>query len=186
MANTANYMWVYTVDHKLYTIHTAKMKIICCIDLENSSLQMLQLLHVPEWHMVLVLWELSEIWCLHDEVDKSGVHVIGKLQMNRHNPISMLCKVDLQDTSEIWAASEDKEIAVLTQSPTGCSANRTLECLINVGDQSRIFNCDQIKSFSVQKSITHVWVSFKGRSQLVCWEAESKSQLHLVSLHCKG
>jgi len=182
-------MWVYTVDHKLYIVHTAKMQNICCVELENSSLQVVQLLHVPEWHMVLVLWELSEIWCLYDEVDTSGVHIIGTLRLNRLNPISMLCKVDLQQTTEIWAASEHKEIVVLTQSPNGCSENDILECSIHLVDK-RILNCDLIKSFSfntaTQKSTTHVWVSFKGCSQLVCWEPESKTQLHSVSLHCEG
>jgi len=190
MASVANYMWMYTVEHKLYIVHTAKMQIICCVGLENSSLQVVQLLHVPEWHTVLVLWELSEIWCLYDEVDKLGVHVIGTLQLNRHNQITMLCKVDLQETTEIWATREDKEIVVTTQSPNGCSENEVLECSIHVDDKSKILNCDLIKSFSfytaTQKSTTHVWVSFKGHSQLVCWEPESKTQLHSVSLYCEG
>ena len=189
MANVANYMWVYTVDHKIYIVHTAKMQVICCVDLENSSLRVVQLLHVPEWHTVLVLWELSEVWCLYDEVDISGIHVIGTLQLNRHNPISMLCKVDIQQMTEVWATREDKEIVVLTQSPTGCSENKVLECSIMiVADKSKNFNCNLIKSFNIgtQKSATHVWASFEGRSQLVCWEPESKAQLHSVSLHCEG
>ena len=102
MANVGNYMWVCTVDHKLYVVHTAQMKTISCVILENSPLDVIQLLHVPEWHMVLILWELSEIWCLYDEVHILGVLLIGKLQLHKNNPISTLSKIHFLQATEVW------------------------------------------------------------------------------------
>ena len=183
MANVVNYMWVCTTDHKLYIVHTAKMSTVSCVGLENSLLQVVQLLHVPEWHMVMVLWELSEIWCLYDKVDKSGVHVIRTLQLNNHNPISMLCKVDIQQTTEVWATRGDKEIVVLTQSPTGCSESRILKC--DVSRKAMSLNCNLITCLYFNNKAldtVHVWVSFCGLAQLVCWDGEKKTQLRSVSL----
>ena len=96
MANVGHYMWVYTNDQKLHIIQTAKMKTVACIVLKNTVLEVFQLLHVPEWHMVLVLWELSEIWCLHDEINASGLYQIGTLKLNTKNPVNSLCKVAMQ------------------------------------------------------------------------------------------
>ena len=183
MVSVTHYMWVCTVDHKLFIIHTATMRTVSCVVLENSSQQVLQLLHVPEWHTVLVLFESSEIWCLCDEVDKSGVNMTEKLLL--HNNISELCKVNYQQTTEVWGTMRDKKIVVLTQTPTGCLKHETLKCL--VPNEGRSLNCNLISSLSdTGGSQTHVWVSFEECSQLVCWIAESKIQLHLVSLHCKG
>jgi len=185
MVDVINYMWVCTADHKLYVIHTAKMNTVSSVELENSLLQVVQLQHVPEWHVVLVLWELSEIWCLCDEVDESGVHVIGTLQLNNHSPISRLCKVTLPQITEIWATRGDKEIVVLTQSSTGCSKSEVLKC--NIGNKTNLFNCNLITCLSVNnkvldKASVHVWVSFCELAQLVCWDGEKKDQLHSVSL----
>jgi len=185
LANVVNYMWVCTTNHKLYIIHTAKMNTVSCVELKNSMLQIVRLLHVLEWHMVLVLWESSEIWCLCDEVDKSGVHVIGKLQLNYHNPISMLCKVSLQQTTEVWATRRDKEIVIITLSPTKSDflKSRVVRCNVNGKDK----NCNLIASVNFNHKVlktpaVHVWVSFSGQAQLVCWDGEKKIQLRSVSL----
>jgi len=188
MVSVTNYMWMCTADHKLYIVHTATMRTFSCVTFENSLQQVLQLLHVPEWHMVIVVWESSEIWCLYDEVDKSGVNMIGQLQLHNNKPISALCKVICQQTTVVWGTRKDKEILVLTQSPTGCCVHKILEC--SISDETISFNCNLITSLVFDntsgESMTHVWVSFEGNSQLVCWNAGNKSQLHSVSLHCEG
>ena len=185
MVNVTNYMWVCTAHHKLYIIHTATMRTVSCVALDNSLQQVVQLLHVPEWHMVLVLWESSEIWYLFDEVDKAGVNMIGKLQLHNDKSISMLYKVDYQQTTEVWGTRKDKEIVVLTQSPTGCYVHEILKCSI-VNENKCNLITSLVFDSATGGSLTHVWVSFEGCSQLVCWNAENKAQLHSISLHCKG
>ena len=182
MTSVGHYMWVYTNDQNLHIIQTAKMKTITCVALTNSILvqEVLQLLHVPEWHMVLVLWELSEIWCIHDEIGPSGLYKIGTLLLNIHNPISSLCKVTFDNTTEVWATRKDKEIVILTQSPLGCCENNVLVCT------AAAHRCDLITSLCFntdnEQSLTHVWVSFDGSSELVCWDGPNKTQLHTASL----
>ena len=185
MTNVGHYMWVYTNDQNLRIIQTAKMKTTACVVLENLSLEVTQMLHVPEWHMVLVLWELSEIWCLHDEIDASGLYKIGALQLNVHNPISSLCKVTFDNTTEVWATRKDKEIVVLTQSPSGCCENNVLVCASAARYGCHLITC---LCFNIgnERSLTHVWVSFDGSTQLACWDGPNKTQLHTVSLSREG
>jgi len=181
-------MWLCTADHKLYIIHTATMRTVSCVTFENSLQQVIQLLHVPEWHMVVVLWESSEIWYLWDEVDRLGVNMIGQLQLQNSKPITVLSKVDWKQTTEVWGTKKDKEIVVLTQSPTRCYVHEILQC--SIADENNSFRCNLITSLILESTsgipLTHVWVSFEGNTQLVCWNAESKTQLHSVFLHCKG
>ena len=188
MVSVTNYMWVCTADHKLYIIHTATMHTVSCVTFENSLQQVIQLLHVPEWHMVVVLWESSEIWYLWDEVDRLGVNMIGQLQLHNKKPITVLCKVNWQQTTEVWGTRKDKEIVVLTQSQTGCYVHEILQCSIT--NENNNFRCNLITSLIFDStsgiSLTHVWMSFEENTQLVCWNAENKTQLHSVFLHCKG
>ena len=184
MTSVGDYMWVYMNDQNLHIIQTATMKTITCVTLTNSLLEVLQLLHVPEWHMVLVLWELSEIWCLHDKIGSSGLYKIGTLLLNVHNPISRLCKVTFDNTTEVWATRRDKEIVILMQSPSGCYENDVLVCTA-VAHRCHLITCLCFNTVD-ENSLTHVWVSFDESSQLVCWDAPNKTQLHTVSLYHEG
>ena len=190
MENVGNYMWVNTDDYKLHVIHTASMMTVACVTLENKILEVRQLLHVPEWHMVLVLWELSEIWCLHDKIDSSGVHFIGSLQLNNHNPLYNLCKVTLDSTTEVWATRKDKEVIILTEALSGCCESTCLKCAAAHGKLATL-NCNLIyclhfSSTNSKNSLTHVWIAFSGSPQLVCWDGQNKNQVHSISLQCKG
>ena len=200
MANVGNYMWVCTNDykhpnatlhkhhiindHKLYIIQTAELKTVACVTLQNAKQQVIQLLHVPECQMVLVLWELSEIWFLHDEIDAYGVHQTGSLALDANNAISSLCKVTLENTTEVWGIRKDKKIVVLTQLKSGFCESKNLVC------STATSNCYLITCLyfttGKKKHLTHVWVSFDGSSQLVCWDGQNKIQLHTISLHCEG
>ena len=181
MINVHNSMWVSTKD-KLHVIDTAAMKTISCVVLENSTMEVTHMLHVPEWHMVLLLWELSELWCLHDKVSASGVHVIGKLQLDQNISVVSLCKVKVRGTTEVWITRKDKDIVVLAQSQSGCCE----KFILSVPEKS-LYYCDLITclnfSTATEKYMTHVWVSFHRKEpKLVCWDGEEKSHLQTISL----
>ena len=192
MTNVGDYMWIYTNDQDLHIIQTAKLKTIACVDLKNSLLEVSQMLHVPEWHMVLVLWELSEIWCLDDEINTSGLCKIGGLQLDARIPVNSLCKVTFGNTIEVWVARKDKDIVILEHSSPGyCKINsNNLVCNIGNTGKRTDHNCQLITCLSftndTKKSFTHVWVSFNKSSHLVCWDAPNKTQLHTISLFSEG
>ena len=187
MENVGNYMWVKTNDYKLHVIHTASMKTVACVPLENSLLEVSHLLHVPEWHMVLVLWELPEIWCLHDEVDASGLHVIGTLQLESNNPMSNWCKVTLDSTTEVWCTRKDKQITILAETLLGgCCEKATLQCSTDCKLATPdLISCLHFNTDS-EDSLIHVWTTFDESSQLISWNGETKSQIQSVALQCTG
>ena len=188
MTSIGHYMWVYTNDQNLHIIQTAKMKTIACVVLQNSLLEVSQMLHVPEWHMVLVLWELSEIWCFHDDIGPSGLYKVGSLQLNIQMPINSLCTVTFENTTEVWAIRKNKEIVILEHSLSGCCEINS-NVLVCITDKYEGHDCQLITCLSYtddERSLTHVWVSFNKSSQLVCWDGPNKSQVHTVSLNCEG
>ena len=187
MTSVGHYMWVYTNDQNLHIIQTATMKTITCVTLTNSSLEVLQLLHVPEWHMVLVLWELSEIWCLYDETYATELCKISSLQLNAQIPVSSFCKVTFGNTTEIWVARKDKGIVILEYSSSGCCEINSNN-LVCATDRHEHHGCQLITCLTTdnEKSFTHVWVSFNKSSHLVCWDGPNRSQLHTISLLCEG
>ena len=186
MTSVGHYMWVYTNDQNLHIIQTAKMKTIACVVLQNSLSEML---HVPEWHMVLVLWELSElseIWCFHDDIGPSGLYKIGSLQLDKQMPISSLCMVTFENTTEVWATRKNKEIVILEPSLSGCcEINDNVLVCTTAAYSCHLITCLCFNTDN-EKSLTHVWVSFDGSSQLVCWDGPNKTQLHTVSLNYEG
>lgn len=198
MTNIGNYVWVSTNYYKhqtanafrrhivteLYIVQTDNLNTVACVTLKNAMLQVVQLLHVPEWQMVLVLWELSEIWCLHDNVDSSGVHQTGSLALDANNAVSNLCKVTLENTTEVWGTKKDKRIVVLVQSKSGLLESRNLVCSTAASD-CNLITCLYFTT-GKKEHLTHVWVSFNRSPQLVCWNAQNKTQLHMISLHCEG
>ena len=188
MENVGNYMWVNTDDYKLHVIHTASMKTVACVTLKNNTSKVIQLLHVPEWHVVLVLWDQAEIWCLHDEVNTFGVHFIGFLQLNTFNPIYNLCRVTLGSTTEVWATRKDKQVSILTETLSGCCESDVLNCVANNNSATACCNlitCLHLKTNS-ENSLVHVWITFDTGPHLMCWNGENKTQTHSVSLQSKG
>ena len=207
MTSVGHYMWVYTNDQNLHIIQTAKMKTIACVVLQNSSPEVSQMktivcdvlqnsspkvsqmLHVPEWHTVLVLWKQSEIWCLYDGIGPSGLYKIGTLQLkNVNNPISSLCTVTFENTTEVWATRKNKEILILEHSLSGCCEINSNVLVCNTGEfgghDCQLITC--LYYADDEKRLTHVWVSFNESSQLVCWDGPNKSQEHTISLNCEG
>ena len=183
MTSVNSHMWVSTEDKKLHIIEAASMKTVACIALENLSLEVLQLLHVPEWHMVLVLWELSELWCLYDNITTSGAYLIGSLQLDRNIPIVRLCRVRVKGVTEVWATTTDKEIKVFIQSPSGCCEQFILNYSDKYPHSSDLITCLNF-STATEISVTHVWISFNYKPKLACYDhdGEEKSVLHKVSL----
>jgi len=173
-------MWVSTKD-KLHIIEAASMKTAACIALDNSTLEVLQLLHVPEWHMVLVLWELSELWCLYDNITTSGAYLIGCLQLKRHAPMVRLCRVRVKGVTEVWATTSDKEVKVFIQSPSGCFETLNIKYPNKYLYSSDLITCLNF-STATEISVTHVWISFEYKPTLACYDGEEKSVLHTVSL----
>ena len=176
-------MWIYTVEQNLFIYHTPTMQNITCIQLRNDKSSLIEMIYVPQWNVVIALWNRSQLWCIHDQVTKSGLHVVDTIELNSKNPIIHLCTVDLPHGTEVWATQE-KEIAIIKHSADGVSCKTTLPCN---ADKNLLFchyiTCLCFISSKTGNKMVHVWVSFNRRPHLVCWDAESRAQIYTTSKH---
>lgn len=181
LVNVNNYMWIYTEEKNLFIYHTSTMQNITCIPLRNNKSSLIEMVHVPQWNVVIVLWNRSQLWCIHDQVTTSGLHVVNTIEIDSKNPIVHICIVNLPQRTELWAAQGDKKITIIKYSATGVCCDSTLVCTI---DKILLFcyfiTCLHFTSSKTGNSIVHVWVSFNRRPHLVCWDAERRIQIHSI------
>lgn len=181
MVNVNHYMWIYTEEQYLYIYHTSTMQNIACIPLRNDKSSLIEMVHVPQWNTVVALWNRSQLWCIHDQVTKSGLHVVDTIELNVNNPIVHICTVDLSQRTEVWATQGDKEISIFKHTNSGVNCDRTLTCSI---DKNLLFchfiTCLHFTSSKTGSSMVHIWVSFNRRSHLVCWDAEKRIQINSI------
>ena len=157
------------------------MQNITCIELKNNKSSLIEMVHVPQWNVVIVLWDKSQLWCIHDQVTKSGLHVVNTIELNSKDPVIHLCKVDLPQGMEVWATQGEKEIAIIQRSPDEIHCETILSCS---EDKDFLFCyfiiCLCFNSHKTGSSTMHVWVSFNRRPHLVCWDAQSRVQINSI------
>ena len=157
------------------------MENITCIPLTNDNSSLIEMVHVPKWNVVLASWTGSQLWCIHDQVTKDGLHVVDTIELSSKSPIMHLCTVELPQRTEVWITQGRKKVAIINHSPTGFSCERTLTCNAN---ENLLFcnyiTCLSFNSFKTGDSMLHVWVSFLGQPHVVCWDAEIKTEMNSI------
>ena len=180
MVNVNHYMWIYTKEENLFIYHTPTMENITCIKLSNNKYSLIEMVHIPQWNVVIALWSGSRIWCIHDHVTKSGLHVVDTMKLKSKNPIIHLCTVKLPQRTELWATHGEK-VAIMNHSNTTVSLETTLTCSM---DKNLLFChfiiCLHFNSSKTGRSLVHVWVSFNGRPHLICWDAERRIEINSI------
>ena len=188
MANISNYMWVSTLEQKLFIIHTPSMKTVTSVSLKNPDQRIIDLLHIVEWHAVLMMWTGSEIWYLQDCIDHGEVIVLDKQKLD--NPLFHWCQVILQDRVEVWGTQENGKVVVLNWSSVGQSTNILSPSTVNCNFQ---YTFEHItSSYMTMKEnygldgLVQVWVSFRQDFRLMCWDATTRTPFYSVKLPSKS
>jgi len=182
MMNVGQYMWIYTAEQKLYVVHMPTMQNISCFSLVSNKLSLIEMLHVPEWQAVVVLWRSSELWLVHDNVG-DGLHVVDIIKLDKRDPVVNMCVVNLSERTEVWATQGDKKIAIFTSSSNGFHIKDILQCTVeNKSLFSYLIVCLCFASTRSGDSIIHVWVSFNQRPHLVCWDAKKRIQINCIKI----
>ena len=181
MVNVDQYMWIYTAEKILYVVHMPTMQNISCFSLENNKLSLIEMLHVPEWQVVVVLWK-SQLWFIDDE-SIDGLHVMDVIKLDKRDPVIHMCVVNLLDRTEVWASQGDRKITIFTSSSNGLHNKETLYCTVeNKSFFSYLIVCLRFTSTISGNTMVHVWVSFNQRPHLVCWDAKSRIQINCIKL----
>ena len=178
MVYVNHYMWIYTAEQNLFIYHTPTMQNIACIQLKNNKLSLIEMVHVPQWNIVIVLWDKSQLWCIHDRVTKSGLHVVDTIELNSKDLVIHLCAVDLPQGTEVWATRGENEIAIIKHSANEVRCETILSCSEDLFCYFIICLC--FNSHKTGSNTIHVWVSFNRRPHLVCWDAQSRVQINSI------
>ena len=188
MTSVNNYMWISTSEQKLYIIHTPSMKTTTSVSLNNADKNVIHLLHVIEWHVVVVMWTGPEIWYIQDKVDHTGIAVLDKQKLS--SPLLHWCEVAFQDRVEVWGTQEDGKIVILDWSRMGQRTNVLSPSMVNC---SRKLTCECIANSQMESNdgglsdqLVQVWVSFKQDTQLMCWDATTRTPFYSVKIPTKG
>jgi len=181
MVNVGQYLWMYTADHKLYVVHIPTMQNVACFLLE-TKLSVIEMLHVPEWQMVIVLWRNSQLWFIHDEV-RDSLHVVDMIKLDKQDPVVRLCIVHISERTEVWATKGNKKIIIFESSSDGFQDSDTLQCTVeNTSLYSYLIVCLCFTSTTSGNNTVHVWVSFNQRPHLVCWAADTRIQINQITI----
>ena len=176
MVNVGQYMWIYTADHELNVVHISTMQNIACILLE-TNLSVIEMLHVPEWQVVIVLWRKSQLWFIHDKI-RDGLHVMDVI---KHDPVIHMCVVNLSERTEVWATQGDRNIVIFESSSNGFQSSDSLHCTVeNKSLFTNLIVCLCFTSTISGNNMLHVWVSFHQLPHLVCWNAKQRIQINCI------
>lgn len=189
MVSVGNYMWISTLEQKLFIIHTPSMKtVITSVSLKSAEQSVIDLLHVVEWHAVLVMWSGSEIWYLQDNIDHGEIVVLDKQKLD--SPLLHWCKVVLQSRIEVWGTLENGKVVILDWPPMGQRTNILSPSIVNCSYQ---YTFEYIaSSYTTMKrsdglgGLVQVWVSFKQDFRLMCWNATTRTAFYSVKIPTKS
>lgn len=186
MISVGNYMWISTLEQKLFIIHTPSMKTVASVSLKNADQRVTDLLHIVEWHAVLVMWTGSEIWYLQDNIDHGKIIVVDKQKLD--SPLLHWCEVVFQDRIEVWGTQENGKIVVLdwsnqhtsilSPSVVNCSRQYTFDHIT-----SSYMNMERNDSLN---GVVQVWISFKQDFRLMRWDATTRTPFFSVKIPAKS
>ena len=182
MVNVGQYMWIYTIEQKLYIIHKPTMLTILCFSLENDKLSLIEMLHVPEWQVVIMLWRNSQLWFVDDNI-RDGLRVLDVIKLDKHDPVIHMCAVNMLGRTEVWATQGDRKIAIFESSSNHFQNKVALHCIVdNKSLFSYLIVCLSFTSTVSGNHLVHVWVSFNQRPHLVCWDAKRRIQVNCIKV----
>lgn len=187
MVSVGNYMWISTSEQKLFIVHTPSMKTVVSVSLKNGDNSVINLLHVMEWHAVLVRWTGSEIWYLQDSVGHAEIVVLDKQKLD--SPLLHWCEVVFQGRVEVWGTQDNGKVVILDWPSMGQHTNVLSMPTVNCNYQHTFEHiaCTVMESSgSLDDLAQRVWVSFKHTFRLMCWDAITRTPLFCVKIPTKS
>ena len=176
-----NFMWMGTSSGTLKVFHapTLKSKYTGKLTMEGlPASAILDIRHVEETASVLVATVNGEVWSFYDRIVTGGLKIQDRIILPELSPCYHMVKVNVQGSVEVWGTMDNNRVLLLEKSGGG-SGWKKLEFESNPGD-SKLRLCSFVahanftgKDGSMQN---HVWLSYRHRSVLVCWDARTRRQ----------
>ena len=172
-------MWMGTSSGTIKVFHSPTLKAKFAGRLEmggQSSSAVLDIRHVEETSSVLVATVMGEIWSFYDRIVTGGLRIQDRIILPEMSPCYHLVKVNVQGSVEVWGTMDNNRVLVLEKDGSGW---RQLEFESDPKDPKL-----RLCSYIVHANFTgkdgtmqnHVWISYRHRSVLVCWDAKTRQQ----------
>lgn len=172
-------MWMGTSTGTLKVFHapTLKAKFAGKLELGGTKASaVLDILHVEESSSVLVATFGGEIWSFCDRLVQGGLRIEETIFLPDCNPCYHLVKVNVQGSVEVWGTMDNNRVLLLEKSGSGWTK---LEYKSDPKDL-KLQLCSYIAHacFTGKDGTTenHIWISYRNRSVLVCWDAKTRQQ----------
>ena len=177
-----NTMWMGTSSGTLKVFHAPTLKTtfagrLIMADIENSiKSAILDILYVPETSSVLVANVKGEIWSFYDRIVPGGLKIQDRILLPDYSPCYHMAKVNVQGSIEVWGTMDDNRILLLEKTGDGW---RKLEFLAKPQDP-KLKLCSYIAHAHFTgrdgSPCNHIWISYRNRSVLVGWDANTRQQ----------
>ena len=175
-------MWMGTASGNIKIFHAPTLKVRFAGKMQvhggSSASFILNIVHVPEASSVLVASHNCEIWVFSDKVVPGGLKVRERISIPEFSPCFHLVKVPHSNPNkvEVWGTMDHNRILILDY-----EEKRWIQTELEArpGDP-RLNLCSYITNarFTGQTGMecNHVWVSYRNRSIVVCFDALTRSQ----------
>ena len=172
-------MWLGTSSGTLKVFHapTLKAKFAGKLEVDGSGASaILDILHVEETASVLVATVGGDIWSFYDRLLPGGLRIQDRIILPDMSPCYHLVKVNVDNCVEVWGTLDNNRVLLLEKDGMGW---HKLEFQSDPHD-SKLRLCSYIAHccFTSRSGTpqNHVWISYRHRSVLVCWDARNRQQ----------
>ena len=182
-----NMMWMGTDSGSLIVCHAPSLKVKCMHTIPSeagNTSAIFDIVHVGEVSSVIVTTRRGELWCFRDQPGPQGLHVEQKVSVG--DAVYRLLKVTVQGSVQVWG-SMDNNAVFLMEWGGGKEWKRVTLPPCNSGNTKIVLlSCVAHSSFrdSRGKDRDYVWMAYRNRSVLVCWDAQCRRQLEDHTIDC--
>ena len=185
-----NTVWMGTSTGTLKIFHAPTLQVQYArqLDVEMEFWDtpgIIEIRHVKEACSVLVATGKGEIWSILDHVVSGGLKIQDRI-LPPSNTTNITCNRMVtvnysQQSVEVWGTMSENRIFVLKPAGGGLWRKQEFEPTV---EDSNLRACLYIAhaSFSGRNGLmqNHVWHSYRSKAVLVCWDAETKQQRHVL------
>ena len=177
-----NMMWMGTDSGNLVVCHAPSLKVKCMHKLSGDPI--FDIAHVGEASMVVVTTRKGELWCFKDRPGPQGLQV--EQVVSAGDAVYRIVKVVAQESIQVWG-SMDSNTVFLMEWVGGKEWKRVKLPPCDSGNAKIVLlSCVAHSSFRDVggKVRDYVWMAYRNRSVVVCWDAQCKRQLVGHTVDC--
>ena len=183
-----NMMWMGTDSGSLVVCHAPSLKIMHTFPAKAGG-TIFDIVHVGEASTVVVTTQRGEVWCFQDHPAPGGLQIEQTLTAT--DGAYRLVKVVIRGGPvQVWGSMDNNAIFLMEWGGGGAGKEAWKKVPLPRCDSGNpktvLLSCVAHSSFvdSSGSDCDFVWMAYRNRSVVVCWDARHKCQLTTHTLDC--